>query len=159
MDNDDVIMELQLTNMGFSLEFTTLDPGGYDVDSEFSVTVSRGDERLTVPFSKNFVHRRWVKHRPRGTRLLGWDYGTKYWEGKYESSAPVAYFERKLERGNPRDEAVIAEFDDWTEPLPPTLAEVLYGLLADAQSDSHTRAVLVLLGVDFGKLEKLFEDY
>jgi hypothetical protein len=189
-----------LESKGWSLSVETVDPGGYKQESKFKVTVGCAGQSYTTDYTSGWGNRVWRarNNTPRQTGP-GFDYWAKY----RKPGQPVALFPgahgfpgpgnlkapAECEPSNQsRQTEVFASFAKLTEPILPTLTDVLYALNSDAQSVCHgqtfedfcadfgydddsrkaegifnacrdTWCALIRLGADFDELSELFQDY
>lgn len=163
-----------LKDDGWDLSYVFKDEEGDDGECVFDVTIKHNGRTFTTGYTKGAAHRIWKKKIPYYTKDSCW---TKY----YKPGEKINIFFKI----NPD---TIKEFKALTEPIPPTIEDVLYCLLADASCvqygqtfeefcselgyDTDSRkaekifnvcrdvwAALIRLGADFEKLNKLFQDY
>lgn len=161
---------------GWELSYTVKDPGGWERESVFEVTLTRNGRTYATEYTKGCAHRVWK----RGNQFPR----TNYWDARRKPGQSVELF--GLPKLKPGD--VTAEFDRLTEAEPPTVDEVLWSLVSDASGVRHGQtfdewageygydtdsrkaekafnscrdewAGLIRLGADFGKLDELFQDY
>lgn len=136
----------QLGAMGFSLSSHTVDAGGLNRDSVFSVTLTRNGQSFTTEYRKGCGHRVWESRRDAGD----------YWWRHFKPGKRVELLNVKLL--NPKDcepgqrerqLAVFAEFERLTAPIAPTLEEVVYALHSDANCVRHGQSFAEFCG-EFG---------
>lgn len=167
----------QLSADGYTLEFSVVNPGGYNVASEFACTIKRGRAEFKTPYTKGCGHRRWKSKFVYGV-------ADSIWAGIFKRGQRVTLSQSKYRI----DSEPAREFNTLTEPEAPTLDEVLYSLSRDADCVRHgqtfeefcadfgydsdsikakgifdacreTWSALVRFGADFEKLDSLFQDY
>lgn len=168
----------KLNEDGWRLAYKTLDTGSPTTPSRFEVVLSRNGQSITTPYEKGCGHRRWNYIKGSiAMRMLPIDYESL---GHPKPGDRVKASTRTLFH-----EEIIREC---TEPIPPTVDEVLYALSQDAimvrggetfeffcrtlgyDTDSikarnifdacrNTYFDLIRLGADISKLEELFKDY
>lgn len=190
----------QLESAGWSLSVETVNSGGYKVSAEYRVTVGHNGQSYTTDYTSGWGNRVWrtLAKTPRQTGP-GFDYWARYrqpgqqvvlfhgvhgFPGPGNLKAPT-----ECESSNQsRQREVFASFAKLTEPILPTLPDVMFSLVMDAQcvfdgqtfddfcgdfgydNDSRsaerifqacrdTWCALIRLGADFDELSELFQDY
>lgn len=166
-----------LANLGFSLTSQTVDAGGLNRESCFTVTLTRNGQSLTTSYRKGSAYRVW-EHNHRN-RLAG-----SIWASRYKPGERVPFVGKRY-----YDDSEPAKlFDAATSPVTPTLEEVVQSLIMDASFVRHGQSFddfcaelgydedsrkaeqsfagcteiwrgLVRLGVDFDQLEAIFQDF
>ena len=188
-----------LEGRGFHLMFTVVDPGGLNKASTFSVTIYRtvNDKPIETNcvktlYHKGAAHRRWSNNFNRTyTAIHG------YWGGEVHRGKQVQLSQKFLNLKDPaqckpeqRDhqQSIFDEFAQLTEPIPPTIDEVMYAMVMDAGMVRHGQSfkefcdecgldddsikakesydscteewrAMVRLGVNFDAMDELFQDY
>lgn len=181
----------KLTADGWSIETTCTDPGGYNKESVYTVTLRRNGRKMSVEYRQGCGHRVWKSRGPWGSAHPVYaDYWAEFRKPGRRVQIP---YNLTMPADCPpesraRQQAVIDAFDGMTAPTVPTLADVLYCLVADAGSvrygsdfadwaqefgyDEDSRKAhkafkgcvrewrgLVRLGADFDQLDELFQDF
>lgn len=186
----------QLESAGWSLSVETVNSGGYKVSAEYRVTVHRDNSKVsayrgpgqsyTTDYTSGWGNRVWAKQP--------YSVGCKWdrYDRKRGERANVASNWKAVAECEPSQQAhqtkQLAEFAQITEPILPTLPDVMFSLVMDAQcvfdgqtfddfcgdfgydNDSRsaerifqacrdTWCALIRLGADFDGLSELFQDY
>ncbi len=163
---------------GWAMAYETTDPGGYDRESRFMVTLNRKGQSYRFKYMKGSGHRRWKKIL---TRI-------SYWTRWFRQGQQVPQMLPRLKKDSPQNVNALRQFAEYSEPIPPTLDETLWASLMDANmvrfgqtfkeftedlgySDDSIKAKeaynackdawsgLVRLGANFEQLDELFQDY
>lgn len=189
----------QLTTDGWVLDYTVLDRGGLNKSSRFSVTVTHKGGSFTTEYHNGL--RTWKKQG--GLVFLGWPTGGYYWEKAIRRGKPVnlnlvgdnkCHPLRLKEPAQCKPEQrahqqeIFTAFENLTDPVTPTIDEVLCSLLLDAEyvrygqtfeefcsslcydTDSRNAersfnasrdawAALVRMHADFDALTEMFQNY
>lgn len=161
-----------LEGLGFKLSAHVIDPGNYKTPSKFGFTVSRNGQSHTGEYTKGCAHRQWKKNAL----------------GHIAKANNAREGKGAVYMGGFLSIAREKELLDHTEPIPPTLDEVMWSLYMDASGVRHgetfaqwcdeygydtdsrkaegifnacreTWAALVRMGADFAELENLFANY
>jgi hypothetical protein len=116
----------KLVSDGWALSVEVINSGGYKVAAEYTVTVSRNGREFSTSYTSGWGNRVWTGFKG----LYCWN------PGKKGTSANVTTKYKLPEdcepSARPRQTEVMAEFARLTEPVRPTLPDVLYALVMDA---------------------------
>jgi len=129
----------QLEKDGWSLYSSTIDSGGYNKDSCFGILLSyKGKNKFTTKYHKGYGHRKWL-HRNKTFGYAG------YWYCYIKNNQVVSNIPYNLKDPSKcpdnyrRDnqQRIWDDFAKLTEPISPTLDEVIFSLYTDATCASN----------------------
>ena len=122
-------------------EYAVADAGGYSAESVFIITLGRDGKKFKHTYRKGWGHRRWRTRRA----PLGYMRGD-YWK-QYQYPGQLIDIVRLPRLKSPKEceadlnhkhqQEVFDDFAAMTEPIPPTLEEVLGSLMSDAELVRH----------------------
>ena len=187
-----------LASEGYKLSVEVIDPGGYKVSAKYRVTVGCNGQEFTTNYTSGWGNRVWrtlaktLAKTPRGTQP-GFDYWASYRKPGKRVEIRFGPINLRLPEDCAPDRqdqqrVVFDAFARITEPILPTLTDVMYALVSDAQCvcggqsfddfcsdlgyDNDSReaesiflacrdiwCALIRLGSNLDELSELFQDY
>lgn len=184
------IITEELTKDGWILDYKTIDSGGYKRDSQFTIVLHKNNQHFSTTYTKGWGHRKWIKKSTFSPCCGYWD--------RYFHNGKVIAIDIPTSLINPSDikdvrtqrhqQHIFDDFELLSEPIHPTLDEVVFSIYMNAQcvingesfeewcndlgysTDSikgkqaydycrDAWSFLVRCNVDLDKLENLFKDY
>jgi hypothetical protein len=139
MSNNYEQTEKVLQDMGLTLSVETTDPGGLDKEAKFRCTLARNGASYSFDYTSGWGNRQWT---PSG-RIASFCARNYFWRpggqseklfGRIRQGQRVSLF--NVFRYRFSDE-IKEQFGQYTEPIPPTLGDVVYCLLSDSNCVRH----------------------